>query len=118
MFQVTERMRQQRQPIASQLLTLRMMSSSAFQNAVSILWPPGTVKCLGAVLRLDTAKAFGSELHQSGCLAGFKMTSALQPMCEVRPKAILLYRCRRKYRANGRERKAGESPRLEIGSIH
>jgi hypothetical protein len=75
-FQVTERMGQQRQPTASQLLTLYMMSSSsAFQNAVSILLPPGTVKCRGAVLRLDTAMAFGSELHQSGYLAGFKMTS-------------------------------------------
>jgi hypothetical protein len=70
-------MRQQRQPTASQLLTLRMMSSSsAFQNAVSIPLPTGTVKCLGAVLPLDTAKAFGSELNQSGYLAGFKMTSA------------------------------------------
>lgn len=77
MFQVTEGMRQQRQPTASQLLTVRMMSSSsAFQSGVSILLPPGTIKCLGAMLRLDTAKAFGSELHQSGYLAGFKMTSA------------------------------------------
>ena len=42
----------------------------------SILLPPGTVKCMGAVLRLDMAKAFGSELHQSGYHVGFKMTSA------------------------------------------
>ena len=45
-------------------------------NAVNIPLPPGTVKCLSAVLRQDKAKAFGSELHKSGYLAGFKMTSA------------------------------------------
>jgi len=118
-FQVTERMRQQRQPTASQLPNLCIMSSSsAFQNAVSILLPSGTVKCLVAVLRLDAAKASGSELHRSGYLAGFRMTSPLQPVCEDRPKAVLLYRCRRKYRADGRERKAGESPRLETGRRH
>jgi hypothetical protein len=42
---------------------------------LSALLPPGTVKCQGAVLRLDTAMAFGSELHQSGYLAYFRMTS-------------------------------------------
>jgi hypothetical protein len=47
----------------------------SLQNAVSVLLPPGTVKCGGAVLRLHTAMAFGSELHQSVSLVGFKMTS-------------------------------------------
>ena len=70
-IQVTEQMRQQRQLSVCQLLTLHMVSSSSVsQNAVSLLLPPGRVKCLGAVLRVVVYR-FGSAANQSGHLSVF-----------------------------------------------
>lgn len=90
--------------------SMSSLSSFLFPNAISVLLPPGTVRCLGAVLRQDTAKAFGCEVHQSGYLAVFgsdlSIAAGVRGGGERRtklrvPTAVQLYRFRCKYRADG-----------------